>query len=46
VAEQKEGVTVAIIAPQQFLLDEPVLVGGQRTRQIMLLPASTRKLGL
>jgi len=38
VAEQKEGVTVAIIAPQQFLLDEPVLVGRQRARQIMLQP--------
>jgi len=32
VAEQKEGVIVAIFAPQQFLLDEPVLVGRQRAR--------------
>jgi hypothetical protein len=38
VAEQKECVTVAIIAPQKFLLDESVLIGGQRAPQIMLQP--------
>jgi hypothetical protein len=37
VAEEKEGVTIPILAPQQFLLDYLVLVGGKRARQIMLL---------
>jgi hypothetical protein len=37
VAEEKEGVTIPIIAPQQFLLDYLVLVGRKRARQIMLL---------
>jgi hypothetical protein len=37
VAEEKKGVTVAIIAPQQFLLDYLVLVDRKRARQVMLL---------
>ena len=36
-AEKQEGVTVAIIASRQFLLDYLVLVDRKRARQIMLL---------
>ena len=39
-AEEKEGVTIPIIAPQQFLLDYLVLVGRKRTRQIMFTAGS------
>src|SRR6266566_1209061 len=32
-ADKQEGVTGDVIAVQQFLLDEPILFGGQRTRE-------------
>jgi hypothetical protein len=37
VSEQKEGITVPIIAPHQLLLDEAVLVGRKWTREVVVL---------